>query len=90
MSLRDIFRSGLLPVNDVVERSLELCQYQIASGRVVLEKTLEPDLPRVLGDATQLRQVIHNLLLAHGGGVAAVIARAAGPAGPYNMSPSTG
>ncbi|WP_172201675.1 ATP-binding protein [Niveibacterium sp. COAC-50] len=32
------------------------------SSRVKIELELAPELPRVLGDATQLRQVIHNLL----------------------------
>jgi len=52
-----------LAVNDVVERSLELCQYQIASGRVALEKTLEPELPRVLGVSNQLEMALINLVV---------------------------
>jgi signal transduction histidine kinase len=52
-----------LSVNDVVDRSLELCQYQIASGRVALEKTLEPDLPRVLGVSSQLEMALINLVV---------------------------
>jgi signal transduction histidine kinase len=52
-----------LSVNDVVERTLELCQYQIASGRVSLEKTLEPDLPRVLGVSNQLEMALINLVV---------------------------
>jgi signal transduction histidine kinase len=52
-----------LAVNDVVERSLELCQYQIASGRVSLGKTLEPELPRVLGVSNQLETALINLVV---------------------------
>jgi signal transduction histidine kinase len=52
-----------LAVNDVVERSLELCQYQIASGRVSLVKELEPDLPRVLGVSNQLEMALINLVV---------------------------
>jgi len=52
-----------LLVNDVVDRSLELCQYQIASGRVRLEKALEPDLPRVLGVSNQLEMALINLVV---------------------------
>jgi signal transduction histidine kinase len=52
-----------LVVNDVVERSLELCQYQIASGRVTLEKRLENDLPRVLGVSNQLELALINLVV---------------------------
>ncbi|HUL77744.1 MAG TPA: ATP-binding protein [Vicinamibacteria bacterium] len=52
-----------LAVNDVVERSLELCQYQIASGRVALVKSLEADLPRVLGVSNQLELALINLVV---------------------------
>ncbi len=52
-----------LSLNDVVERSLELCQYQIASGRVTLAKALEPDLPRVLGVSNQLETALINLVV---------------------------
>jgi signal transduction histidine kinase len=52
-----------LVVNDVVERSLELCQYQIASGRVILARRLEPDLPRVVGVSNQLELALINLVV---------------------------
>ena len=52
-----------LSINDVVERTLELCQYQIASGRVALAKTLAPDLPRVLGTSSQLEMALINLVV---------------------------
>jgi signal transduction histidine kinase len=52
-----------LVVNDVVERSLELCQYQIASGRIELVKRLESDLPRVLGVSNQLEMALINLVV---------------------------
>jgi signal transduction histidine kinase len=52
-----------LAVNDLVERSLELCQYQIASGRVELKKRLEADLPRVLGVSNQLEMALINLVV---------------------------
>ena len=52
-----------LSINDVVERTLELCQYQIASGRVSLAKTLAPDLPRVLGVSNQLEMALINLVV---------------------------
>ena len=52
-----------LSLNDVIERSLELCQYQIASGDVTLEKTLEPELPRVLGVSNQLETALINLVV---------------------------
>ena len=52
-----------LAINDVVERSLELCQYQIASGRVSLLRQLAPDLPRVLGVSNQLELALINLVV---------------------------
>ena len=55
----------LLPLsaNEVVERSLELCHYQILKGGVRLEKTLAPDLPRVLGVSNQLEMALINLVV---------------------------
>jgi two-component system NtrC family sensor kinase len=52
-----------LVVNDVVERSLELCQYQMASGRVILVRELGPDLPRVMGVSNQLEMALINLVV---------------------------
>ncbi len=52
-----------LVINDVVERSLELCQYQIANGRVTLVKHLENALPRVLGASNQLEIGLINLVV---------------------------
>jgi signal transduction histidine kinase len=52
-----------LVLNDVVERCLELCQYQIASGRVRLVRQLEPALPRVLGVSNQLETALINLVV---------------------------
>jgi signal transduction histidine kinase len=53
----------LLVPNDVIERSLELCQYQIASGRVKLVKKLAPGLPRVMGVSNQLEMALINLVI---------------------------
>jgi signal transduction histidine kinase len=52
-----------LAVNDVVERSLELCQYQMASGRVTLVKHLDGELPRILGLSNQLEMALINLVV---------------------------
>ena len=40
------------PQDAPFERSLELCQYQIASGRVQLKKELADDLQRAIADGT--------------------------------------
>jgi two-component system NtrC family sensor kinase len=52
-----------LVVNDVVERSLELCQYQISSGRISLVRRLDADLPRVLGVSNQIEMALINLVV---------------------------
>ncbi len=52
-----------LVLNDVIERSLELCQYQVASGRVTLRRDLAPDLPRVLGVSNQLEMALINIVV---------------------------
>jgi nitrogen fixation/metabolism regulation signal transduction histidine kinase len=49
-----------LDLNELVENILHL--YLSEDGSDVIHAALAPDLPRVMGDATQLRQVIHNLL----------------------------
>lgn len=49
-----------LDLNALISEILELYMGEIESK--VIEFHLAPDLPAILGDATQLRQVIHNLL----------------------------
>ncbi len=50
-----------LAPNELIERSLELCHYQILKGGVVLQKRLEPTLPRVMGVPNQLEMALINL-----------------------------
>ncbi len=49
-----------LDLNELVDEVLRL--YAAAGGRASIRPHLAPALPHVLGDATQLRQVIHNLI----------------------------
>jgi nitrogen fixation/metabolism regulation signal transduction histidine kinase len=49
-----------LDVNALVEEILNL--YLTGEGSDIIHLALAPQLPLVMGDATQLRQVIHNLL----------------------------
>jgi len=49
-----------LDLNGLIEDILQLYISDVERG--VIHATLEPELPLVLGDQTQLRQVIHNLL----------------------------
>ena len=71
----------LLPVNDVVERSLELCHYQILRGGVTLQKQLAADAPSVRGVSNQLEIALINLVVnavqAMEGGGTLVVASAA-------------
>ena len=52
-----------LAVNDVIERSLELCHYQILKGGVQLRKELAAGLPTVQGVANQLETALINLVV---------------------------
>jgi signal transduction histidine kinase len=72
-----------LAVNDFVERSLELCHYQIIKGGVNLQKQLAAESPRVVGVSNQLEMAIINLVVnaiqaMEGGGTLTVTTAAAG------------
>ena len=49
-------------LNAVVERTLRLHAYQLASSNVRVELDMLADLPTVLGDGRQLQQVVLNLV----------------------------
>jgi signal transduction histidine kinase len=70
-----------LVVNEVVERALELCHYQILRGAVTLQKHLGPGLPAVKGVSNQLEIALINLVVnavhAMEGGGTLVVATAA-------------
>jgi len=75
----------LLPLspNEVIERSLELCHYQILKGGVQLQKHLAPSLPPVLGVSNQLEMALINLVVnaihaMSGGGLLTVTSAANG------------
>jgi signal transduction histidine kinase len=52
-----------LSVNEVIERSLELCHYQILKSGVQLEKQLAVQLPAVNGFTNQLEMALINLVV---------------------------
>lgn len=58
-------REELVPldVNEVVERALDLCRYQVLKGGLRLEKELAPTLPRILGVSNQLEMALINLVV---------------------------
>ena len=70
-----------LSVNDVIDRSLELCHYQILRGGVALQKQLAADAPTVSGVSNQLEITLINLVVnavdAMEGGGTLVVASAA-------------
>jgi signal transduction histidine kinase len=49
--------------NEVVERSLELCHYQVLKSGVRLEKDLAPGLPPVKAFSNQLEMALINLMV---------------------------
>ena len=70
-----------LSINEVVDRSLELCHYQILRGSIALQKQLAADAPRVRGVSNQLEIAIINLVVnavhAMEGGGTLIVATAA-------------
>ena len=52
-----------LQVNEVIERSLELCHYQILKGGVHLVRALSDGLPLIRGVSNQLEMALINLVV---------------------------
>src|SRR5262249_11020300 len=50
-------------IADVIEKTLQFVENRLYKQKVSVEKTLEPDLPRIQADAPQLEQVLINLYL---------------------------
>jgi two-component system NtrC family sensor kinase len=51
-----------VPLNAIVQRTIELQRFSLAAERIRVDVQLEADLPQVIGDAGQLQQVLMNLL----------------------------
>jgi len=49
-------------LNQVVQRSMELQRFSMTAEKIHVELDLDPALPPVLGDASQLQQVLMNLV----------------------------
>jgi two-component system NtrC family sensor kinase len=52
----------LVQINDLLERTLQLHDHSLRRNHISVEFTSHPELPRILGDANQLIQVLLNLV----------------------------
>lgn len=57
-----ILRIELVPIEQVVEKSLRSVKDSLAAGRIAVEKSVPGDLPRVLADADNLARALENIL----------------------------
>jgi two-component system sensor kinase FixL len=53
----------LLDLNELIPQALSFAKGQLTANQIVLQKSLQPGLPAVLGDKIQLQQVVLNLVL---------------------------
>jgi two-component system NtrC family sensor kinase len=53
----------VIQVNDVLEKTLGLTDYELRKNAVTVVKDLDPDLPETVGDPNQLQQVFLNLII---------------------------
>jgi len=52
-----------IDVNGVVEDTLTFVEHQLMMNQITLEKKLDPDLPRISGNAGLLQQVFTNIII---------------------------
>jgi PAS domain S-box-containing protein len=52
-----------LPLNDVIQESMDLLRHEFQSRNILISLDLAPALPCVVGDRTQLQQVVVNLAI---------------------------
>jgi PAS domain S-box-containing protein len=55
-------RKICLNLSELIQRSLQLHEHSLRSNRITIDFAAQPDLPLVLGDASQLTQVFLNLI----------------------------
>jgi C4-dicarboxylate-specific signal transduction histidine kinase len=61
MAARKAAEQTLLSINDVIREALQFLSHEVQSRSVTISHRLDPAAPQVLGDRTQLQQVIVNL-----------------------------
>jgi signal transduction histidine kinase len=57
------YESKAIHVNQVIENTLSLLSYQKGSKNIETAMDLDPELPAILGDESQLSQVLMNIIL---------------------------
>jgi nitrogen-specific signal transduction histidine kinase/Fe-S-cluster-containing hydrogenase component 2 len=57
------FKPGETNINDLVEETMGLIVNQVLFQNIKIKKVLQPDMPMLFGDATQLKQVFLNIIL---------------------------
>ncbi len=50
-------------VNDLIEETLPLVEHQFSGDNIAIERNLDPDVPGIMADREQLKQVFINLTL---------------------------
>ncbi|MEQ9619479.1 MAG: PAS domain S-box protein [Deltaproteobacteria bacterium] len=53
----------VIEINDILEKTLGLTEYELKKHSVKVIKELDPDLPDTVGDPNQLQQVFLNLII---------------------------
>ncbi len=63
MATRRVPQPGPLSLGEIVEQSIVLLRHEFQSRNISVSLDLMPSLPRIVGDRTQLQQVIVNLVM---------------------------